>query len=158
MYSLHPLVYPEDRVFVWAVFKNNYAQIRRVCERLGMAYVEVHGESSTSERLNAVSRFNSEPGLSCYIGHPGAGGIGVNLVSASYSIFYSRNFSLENDLQSRARNHRGGSEIHEKITHYDLVCEDTIDELVSEKLASKEQVSEATIGSLAAYLKERHGK
>ena len=71
-----------------------------------------------------------------------AGGIGINLTAASYSIFYSRNFSLEADLQAEARNYRGGSEVHKKITRIDLVAADSIDSLVVEALAKKENISE----------------
>ena len=141
------------KTLVWATFRENYRQIRKVCEDLKIEFVEVHGEVSTAERLVAVDRFNNDPSIGVYLGHPGSGGIGVNLVSAQYSIFYSRNFSLENDLQARARNHRGGSEIHASITHYDLVCENSIDEFILEKLLLKEAVGEKTIGSLQAYLK-----
>jgi len=60
------------------------------------------------------------------------------------SIFYSRNFSLEYDIQAEARNYRGGSERHTKVTRYDLVTPGTIDEqvlkahlLANKKLAIK---------------------
>ena len=42
-------------------------------------------------------------------------------------IYYSKNFSLEGDIQSEARAYRQGSQIHNKITRYDLVAKDTVD-------------------------------
>lgn len=134
-----------NKVLIWAVFKENYAQIRKVCQDLGLKYVEVHGEVSAQDKQSAVHRFNNESDLRVFIGNPLSGGIGINLVSASYSIFYSRNFSLENDLQAEARNYRGGSEIHEKVTRIDLVTRGTIDELVLESLASKQAIGEALL-------------
>lgn len=70
-----------------------------------------------------------------------AGGVGVNLVAASHSIVYSRNFSLEEELQSEARNYRSGSERHESIVKIDLAVKDSIDEEVMLALKNKEQVS-----------------
>ncbi len=70
-----------------------------------------------------------------------AGGVGVNLTAASYAIYYSRSFSLEADIQSEARNHRGGSEIHKSITRIDLVCPDTIDGICLEALYRKENLA-----------------
>lgn len=131
---------PNNKVLVWAVFKENYADIREVCEKLKLDYVEVHGEVTQKQKMVAVDRLNNDPKCRVLIGHPGSGGIGINLVSASHSIFYSRSFSLEYDIQAEARNYRGGSEVHEKVTRIDLVTPGTIDEQVLKALASKKSI------------------
>lgn len=146
---------PQHKVLVWAVWKQNYEQVRKVCDSLGVAYVEVHGEISDKNKADAVHRFNTDPSVRVLLGHPGSGGIGINLVAASYSVFYSRTFSLEHSLQAEARNHRGGSEIHDKITRIDLVTADTIDELVSKKLADKIEVSDKLLRDLALELSKQ---
>ena len=137
-----------SKVLVWAVFKFNYAQIRSVFDDLKIKYVEVHGEISESKKRAAVDTFKSDETFKVFLGHPGSGGIGINLTVAPYSIFYSRNFSLEHYLQARARNHRGGSKEagHSSITHYDLVCDGTIDELAVQKLALKQDLSDKLLG------------
>ncbi len=136
---------PNHKVLVWAVFIENYEQVRRVCKELGLEHVEVHGQVSPKTKDEAVTRFNNDPNVRVLLGHPGSGGIGINLVAASYSIFYSRSFSLEQDLQAEARNHRGGSEIHNRVTRIDLVTKGTIDELVLESLAAKQAISEEVL-------------
>ena len=70
----------------------------------------------------------------------------MNLTAASYGIHYLKNFSLTDDLQSEARNYRGGSEIHKKITRIDIVAEDTIDEDITKALAAKKTVQEFIMG------------
>lgn len=147
---------PHSQVLVWAVWKENYEQVRQVCRALGVDFVEVHGEISDAEKAAAVDRFRSDPRCRVFLGHPGSGGIGINLVNAPYSIFYSRTFSLEHSLQAEARNHRGGSEIHDKITRIDLVTEGTIDELVAEKLANKIEVSDKLLRDLALELSKQN--
>lgn len=132
---------PNHKVLVWAVFRHNYETIREVCRGLDVGFVEVHGDVSQKDKQEAIDRLESDPTVRVLIGHPGSGGIGCNMTAASYSIYYSRNFSLEFDLQSEARNWRGGSERHAKITRIDLVAPDTIDELVLKALASKQEVS-----------------
>ncbi len=136
---------PNHKVLIWAVFRENYTQIKKICEDLGLRYVEVHGDIPGTKKMGNVELFNTDPSVRVFIGHPGSGGIGINLVSASYSVFYSRNFSLEYDLQAEARNYRGGSEIHTKVTRIDLVAKDTIDELVLESLSQKQQIGEALL-------------
>lgn len=138
-----------DKVLVWAAFKNNYAQIRKVCEELGLPYVEVHGEIPPKEKYEAVYRFQNDRNIKVFIGNQLSGGIGLNLVEASYSIFFSRNFSLEADLQAESRNHRGGSEIHPKITRIDLITKNTIEELVAKSLASKQEIGEKLLRAMA---------
>lgn len=133
---------PENKVIVWAVFKENYDTIREVCTELGLKYTEIHGDISSAKKQEGVTQFNTDPDTSVIFGHPASGGIGINLIPAGYSIYYSKNFSLENDLQSEARNYRGGSEIHETITRIDFVAPGTIDERVNSMLKLKIKVSE----------------
>jgi SNF2 family DNA or RNA helicase len=137
---------------VWAVFKENYAAIRQVCNDLELQFVEVHGDVSAKAKQDAVKRFDSDPACRVLVGHPGSGGIGVNLVAASYSIFYSRGFSLEFDLQAEARNFRGGSERHETIVRIDLVAPGTIDEQVMQALAAKQAVGETLVRGMVGKI------
>ena len=134
---------PKHKVIVWSVFRDNYQDIREVCEKLGLGYVELTGE--TKDKPAAIKQFNEDPETHVLIGNQGAGGIGVNLVAASYMVYYTRSFSLEHDIQSEARNYRGGSEIHSKITRIDIVAPQTIDELVLETLANKQEISESIL-------------
>lgn len=129
-----------NKTIVWACFKENYRQIRKVCDELKIGYTELHGE--VKDKDEAIRRFRSDPACRVIIANPASAGIGVNLVEASYSIYFSKNFSLEQDVQSEARNHRGGSEIHKKITRIDLIAKDTIDEKITEALKKKENIAE----------------
>lgn len=141
---------PHSKVLVWATWRENYAQIGELCKELGIEYVEVHGGISERQKTENVDAFKIDPKIRVFLGHPGSGGIGINLVVASYSIFYSRTFSLEQSLQAEARNHRGGSEIHEKITRIDLVCEGTIDEEVVTRLHQKEEVGSKVLREISS--------
>lgn len=137
------------KIIVWAVFKRDYDAIRKCLQDLETPFVEVHGAISEVEKSHSIHRFNdATSGIRVLIGHPASAGIGVNLTSASYSIFYSRTFSLENDLQAEARNYRGGSEIHEKVTRIDIVAKGTIDETVCAALRDKADVMEILIRKL----------
>jgi SNF2 family DNA or RNA helicase len=131
---------PNHKVIVWACFKENYKQIKEVCDKLNIKYGELHG--AITDKQGQIEAFRRDSGTRVIIANPASAGIGVNLVEASYSIYFSKNFSLEQDVQSEARNHRGGSEIHQKITRIDLVARGTIDEQVNEALSKKLNVAE----------------
>lgn len=145
----------DAKVIIWAVYHANYKAIRDLCERRQIRFVEVHGQVSALEKQKAIDLFTLDPGIKVFLGHPLSGGIGVNLVVAPYSIFYSRNFSLEQSLQAEARNHRGGSEIHQSITRIDLVAKGTIEELVVEALHSKQSVLDSILKGISDDNKSR---
>jgi SNF2 family DNA or RNA helicase len=142
---------PRHKVIIWASFKRNYKQLARTCEERGIEYVELHGGIPTAVRNENIKRYQKDPKCRVVIANQHAAGIGVNLVEhasivgpggASYALFYSRNFSYEDDTQAQSRNHRGGAEVYEKITRIDLVAPGTIDELGLAALAAKKQVAD----------------
>jgi SNF2 family DNA or RNA helicase len=132
-----------SKVIVWACFKHNYRDIARVCEGLNVGYTELHG--GIKDKDGAIKEFRRDPKCRVIIANAASAGIGVNLIEAAYSIYFSKSFRLEDDVQSEARNHRGGSEIHEKITRIDLVAQGTIDEQVTEALEKKLNIAEAIL-------------
>jgi len=137
-----------NKVIVWACFKQNYSEIKKVCEKLKLKFVELTGETPISKRQELIDQFNNDYETQVFIGNQAAGGIGVNLTGANTAIYYSRNFSLEQDVQSEARNYRGGSEMHSKITRIDIVARDTIDEKVLLALASKQEIADIVLREL----------
>ena len=132
-------------VIVWACFRRNYEDIGALCDKMGLSYGLLVGGQSQGDRENVLTAFRAKA-LDVLIANQGAGGIGVNLVEAPNAIYYSRDFSLEKDIQSEARNYRGGSEIHEKVTRYDLVSRGTIDVDVLKALRAKKDVLEYLLG------------
>lgn len=132
---------PDHKIIVWSVFHENYTDIAAVCKKLKLDYGELHGKIGQKDREEAIRRFDDDPKCRVLIANQAAGGVGINLVSSDVSIFYSKNFSLEQDLQAEGRNFRGGSEIHQKVTRIDIVAEGTIDDLIAQALQSKQEIS-----------------
>lgn len=132
-----------NKVIIWATFKKNYEMIAQVCSSLKVKYASLHGD--TPDKQTQIDSFQNDPEVKVMIANPAAGGIGINLTAASYMVYYSKSFSLEHELQSEARAHRGGSEIHDKITRIDLITKGTIDELITKMLASKKSIGDAVL-------------
>lgn len=133
------------KVIIWANWKHNYKQIREVLDKLKVKFLEMNGDHGPKKNREAAALFESDDSYRCIIGHPESAGEGINLVSASYSVSYSRDFSWRRFVQASARNHRGGSEIHEKITRIILVTKNTIEGEITRKLAAKEEISESVL-------------
>lgn len=136
---------PGNKVIVWAVFKHNYRMIAALCKKLGLEYAELHGDITAAQKQENIDKFRTDDKCRVMIANQSAGGVGINLIEAAYAIYYSKGFSLEHDLQSEARNYRGGSEVHTKVTRIDLVCRGTIDELVMESLGKKQVISDVIL-------------
>ncbi len=143
--NLLEVITPSSKVIVWACFKENYKAITELCDKMKIGYAQIHGDISHAKRIEEMDRFRSDAVCRVMVANQSAGGSGINLVEASYCIYFSKGFSLEADLQSEARNHRGGSEIHEKITRIDLVCAGTIDEHINEALSKKQNISDSIL-------------
>jgi len=140
------------KCLVWAVWQENYDTIRAVCDELKIQYVEIHGDVSAANKQKAVDAFRENPDIKVCFGHPGSGGVGVDMIAASYSIFYSRNFSMIQYLQAQARNYRGGSGVHERITQINLLAAGTIDERVAKMLTEKTNISDQILLGMIAAL------
>jgi len=141
------------KTIVWAVFKENYRAIADVCTKLGRKATFLTGEQTHDEKVRAVTDFCTGD-HDTLIANPGAGGTGVNLVEAPLAVWYSRNHRLEHRLQALARNHRGGSDMHDKVTNIDIVAESTLDEHVLSCLDRKEDVAQAILSWRAQLLRE----
>lgn len=124
------------QILIWTVFSPTYKLIGKLCIELGLKVGFITGKEAAIDRQKYIDAFQDKQ-LDVLISHPKAGGVGINLTAAEYMIYYSKGYSLTDDLQSEARNYRGGSEIHNSITRFDIVAENTVDELINTALASK---------------------
>lgn len=131
---------PDEKIIVWCVFRNSYDQIARALDEIDEEYVRITGDETYKQKIENVDAFNQDDGPRICIANQAAAGTGINLTRASYSIYFSRNYNLEHDLQSEARNHRGGQT--RKVTRIDMVAYDTIDEIILKALKSKLDMSE----------------
>lgn len=129
------------KVIVFAQFKQNYADIRKRLEKAKIEYVEIHGEISTKQKLENVDVFNDMNNkVRVCIANAASGGVGINLKSASYTVYYSMGYSLVDFEQSRARNYRSGSiDLHPKITHYYLRHKELITDKILYAVRNKQK-------------------
>jgi SNF2 family DNA or RNA helicase len=128
-----------QQIIVWAHFQED---IRMAGERLAdlhpvFIWGEQTGARGRNEREEAERAFQAGE-RRLLIANPGAGGVGLNLQASSLAVYYSRSFALEAWLQSIGRNHRAGSERHDRITYISLLVPGTIDEIIAAALDRKE--------------------
>ncbi len=132
----------DDKVIIWCSYRQNYGDISRFLMDRKIPFVMITGDHDSREKSEAALQFQTDPTIKCMLANRRAAGIAINLTAAPYSVVFSRNFSLEEELQVQGRNHRKGSEIHEKITEISLIMEDTIEQRVTEALQNKQKISD----------------
>jgi len=142
---------PAHKVIVWCTYRENYGPIGKLLEKMGIEYTELVG--GTDDAQVNIKKFQTDPKCRVMIANEKAGGAGVNLTAASYSIYFSRTYSFLNREQSESRNHRSGSEIHKKITIIDLIVKGTIEEVVFASLKRKEKFSDNVLEIIRALRK-----
>jgi SNF2 family DNA or RNA helicase len=81
------------------------------------------------------------------VGNPSTGGYGLNLVKASYVVYYSNSYNLEVREQSEDRAHRIGQD--KNVLVIDLIVKDSIDEMIISSLKNKITLSAKTLGEQA---------
>lgn len=133
-----------ERVIVWTIWGPTYQQLGKLAEKLGRTVGFLTGRETPKQKQDSIDKFRSNE-INTLIANPAAGGVGINLAEAKYSIYYTRSYSLEQYLQSQGRNYRGGSEVHDKITHFHILASGTIDEVIYKALAHKEDVASAVL-------------
>lgn len=138
-------LYLDHKIIIWCSFIQNYKMLSRMLDSIGVKHVFITGQQNLKQKEESMHQFRTDPDVRVVVANRKAAGIGINLVEADYSIVYSRNFSFGEEVQADARNHRGGSQMHEKITKINLLAKGTICEMAYEAVKNKQSLSERII-------------
>lgn len=129
----------DEPVVVFARFRHDLDVIERVSRAGGRAFRELSG------RANQLKEWQDGDGtvLGAQIQ---AGGVGVDLTRARYTLFYSLGYSLGDYEQALARSHRPGQ--LRPVFYYHLVAEKTVDEDIYAALRDKKEIVEYVLGRI----------
>lgn len=131
-------------IIIWTSFIFSGYLIQTALHGVGIEADFFHGNVKDYDKEMMLNNFTQRNKkviiLSCAAAHAG-----LNLQIANIAIFHDRDYSANFNLNAIDRNHRSGSEIHEKVTYYDLVVKDSLDEAVLEALQNKQDIGEAIL-------------
>lgn len=138
---------PEDKTIVWSCWVQNIKTIHSRLKLEGIDSVTFYGDTNDADRALNEYRFNCDPNCKVFIGNPGAGGTGLNLIgyppegheiykqtgktpddwdtNCNHVIYYSQDWSMVKRGQSEKRAHRRGTRGPVRVT--DLVVPNTVD-------------------------------
>lgn len=128
-----------QKAIVWVPYVE---AARKIQEALGFRGVLVSSEDSLDKRDAKITLWRNREGPQALISHPLLLGHGISLPEARAAIYFGRNYSLEQRLQSLARNYRitqAGQTEH--LLVIDLIAKGTIDEEIYKALQKKEDLA-----------------
>lgn len=136
----------DGKFIIWALFREEIAQIAEMLEAEGVKVVQYHGGVKDKDRETAIDEFQNGEARA-FVGTASAGGIGLTLTAASTVIYYSNDYNLDHRLQSEDRAHRIGTK--NPVVYIDIVAVNTIDEKVAAVLQAKEDTNAIIMGDKA---------
>lgn len=131
------------KVIIWVKFEGDHRLLTKGLDAAGIKWVDYVGPTPQQDRVKNIERFRNDPECKVFISSPKSGGTGLNLTVANEVIWYSRDFSLENELQANDRCHRIGQE--QVVNYHYLVTPRTVDERIDKLLRGKLSVAENLI-------------
>ncbi|GIQ83619.1 hypothetical protein KIPB_004968 [Kipferlia bialata] len=151
---------PKDkrRVLVFSQFTSVLDIAESVLDNKGIRHTRIDGSVPTEERQTIMDDFNAEDNddTAVMMLTTRAGGLGINLVSASVVLFLDADFNPTGDIQAEDRCHRIGQaedRCHRigqvrSVDVYRLVCKGTVDEAIVAIANSKRELHMRTLGEM----------
>jgi SNF2 family DNA or RNA helicase len=138
------------KCIIWCAFRHDIEAIRDKFKIYNPSVI--YGGTDANEKYDQQNKFRKDNTCRIMIAHPKSAGLAINLVEASYAIYYSQGFELENRLQSEDRCHRPGSQVHDKITYIDLIYKNSVDVSISKALKNKKDIGSDVLSQVKLIL------
>lgn len=130
----------DQQYIIWSRFNAEIEGLHDLLSKRSMV-ATFYGKTKESDRVKIRKAF-ARGEIVGIIGNPAAGGIGIDeFKAASVVIYYSNSYDTEQRIQSEDRTHRIGSEIHDKITYFDLIAPNTVDVKIIQTMRSNVEIS-----------------
>lgn len=131
-----------QKVIIWSCFVQNVELIAMRLQDLGAEYihggVDAGDENDQDTREGKIKRFHDDPECMVLVANPSACSEGISLHKVcQYAIYLDRSFNAAHYLQSEDRIHRLGLAADAKPTVEFVECENSIDQVVRERLTLK---------------------
>lgn len=140
----------KNRVVIYAAYQHSIDKVCSLCNELGWTIIKLDGRGLVSGLNKPFEAFADKEILAkiAFIGHPKAGGLGLNLQAAELLIFYSSDFDGAARPQAEDRIHRIGTT---KAVIKDYLWLPT-DYYILENLRKKRSLQGVTVGEIKEFV------
>lgn len=132
-----------SKVIIWSSFIYNLIMMEKVLDKYSpvLIYGNVPISSSDEQELTReqlIAKFKTDDSCRLLIANPAACAESISLHKVCHnSIYLDRTFNCAHYMQSLDRIHRIGLESDQKTCYYILIANNTIDEIIHERLKQK---------------------
>jgi SNF2 family DNA or RNA helicase len=142
------IFYQNEKVIVWTIFIKNAKDLQKYLLEFKIDTKLLIGETPQEEREIIIKKFNNPENLEfqVVIANPFAVAESISLHKGCHNAIYlERDYNCSNFLQSKDRIHRVGLPKDQKTRYYYIICSDSIDTVINDKLKTKVERMEAII-------------
>ena len=145
MYVVEYCMKAKEKLLVFSQYTQTLDLLERFLKILtkGRASYRLDGHSSDADRARSIKGFQCEPGFSVFFISVRAGGVGINLNSATKCVLFDVSFNPALDQQAMFRCYRYGQ--HKPVTIYRLVSEGTPESQIFSSCISKEWMAKKLV-------------
>jgi len=137
-----------EKVIIWTIFITNAKDLQAFLLKNNIIAPLLIGETVQQEREILISKFNdpSNNDFQVVIANPFAVSESISLHKGCHNAIYlERDYNCSNFLQSKDRIHRVGLSENQLTKYYYIVCSNSIDQVIDERLHFKIERMEAII-------------
>jgi SNF2 family DNA or RNA helicase len=137
------------KVIVFSYFRDVLAIVRQACELVlpGAVYGPLTGSTAPDERLRLIEALGDHSGGAVLVAQIEAGGMGLNIQSASVVVLCEPQWKPSTEAQAIARSHRMGQV--RRVQVHRLLLEDSLDQRMLAVLAGKQELIERFVNGSA---------
>ena len=131
-----------SKALVFSQFTSMLSLVKRRFEERGIRYCYLDGQ--TRNRREVVHRFQTDPRVNAFLVSLKTGGFGLNLTAAEYVFILDPWWNPAVEQQAIDRTHRIGQT--RRVFAYRLICQDTVEQRITELQQKKKQIADAIVG------------
>jgi len=135
---------PDRRTVIFSQWVGMLDIVGAHLTQAGLGFVRLDGQCSLAQRQAAIQRFQDSPSVRCFLISLGAGGTGLNLVSANQVVLLEPWWNPSVDDQAIQRIHRIGQKSDVRVLRF--VVADSVEESIMDLQERKRLLANGAFG------------
>ncbi len=147
---LQDIVDEGSKALVFSQFTSMLDLVKPQLEQHDIPYCYLDGQ--TQDRKRVVEQFQTDEQVPVFLISLKAGGLGLNLTAAEYVFILDPWWNPAVEAQAIDRTHRIGQT--KPVFAYRMICQDTVEQRITELQAQKKQLADAIVGGNQTPLRD----
>ncbi|MGF7011621.1 SNF2 family DNA or RNA helicase [Lachnospiraceae bacterium PF1-21] len=134
----------DEKIILFTSYTGMFDILERdVPQRFEVPFYKINGSTPVEKRQGIIDEFSQINGSAFLALNPRAAGTGLNITAANHVIHYNLEWNPAIEDQASARAYRRGQT--KTVFIYRLFYEDTVEQIVNERIEMKREISDAAI-------------